>query len=102
MKKFILFFFITSLFPILHSFADPVTQEDAGKIAICWYARMARASITDHSISDAFTLTKNELVTMYVFNFTSGGFVIVAADDASVPILGYSEKNPFPADMSCP
>lgn len=102
MKKYMLIFLITSLFPILHSFADPVTQEDASKIAISWYARVARASVTDHSISNAFTLTKDGMVTLYVFNFTSGGFVIVAADDACIPILGYSEKNPFPGEIVCP
>ena len=36
----------------------------------------------------------NGLATMYVFNF-EGGYVIVAADDSSSPILGYSEQGSF-------
>ncbi len=34
---------------------------------------------------------------LYIFNASQGkGFVIVAADDKSVPVLGYSAKNTFP------
>ena len=37
----------------------------------------------------------------YVFNVASGGFVIVSADDAAYPILGYSEQGSF-ASKSLP
>lgn len=36
----------------------------------------------------------NGMATMYVFNF-NGGYVIVAADDSSSPILGYSDEGNF-------
>ena len=36
----------------------------------------------------------NGMTTMYVFNF-DGGYVIVAADDSSSPILGYSNEGSF-------
>ena len=36
----------------------------------------------------------NGMATMYVFNF-NGGYVIVAADDSSSPILGYSDQGQF-------
>ena len=36
----------------------------------------------------------NGMVTMYVFNF-DGGYVIMAADDSSSPILGYSNEGNF-------
>ena len=36
----------------------------------------------------------NGMATMYVFNF-DGGYVIVAADDSSSPILGYSDQGEF-------
>ena len=36
----------------------------------------------------------NGMATMYVFNF-DGGYVIVAADDSSSPILGYSDQGNF-------
>jgi hypothetical protein len=102
MKKFMFIVIIASLLLVRISSAGPISQEEAQKIAASWYTHIARASVNDYSISDVFALTHDELVTLYVFNFTSGGFVIVAADDACIPILGYSEKNSFPADMSCP
>ncbi|HNS18748.1 MAG TPA: C10 family peptidase [Bacteroidales bacterium] len=102
MKKFMFIVLITSLLSVRISSADPVSQEEARKIAVSWYTHMAVASVSDDSVQEAFPVIHDNRVTMYVFNFTSGGFVIVAADDASVPILGYSEENSFPADMSCP
>ena len=38
--------------------------------------------------------SSNGMATAYVFNF-DGGFVIVAADDCSSPILGYSDRGHF-------
>jgi hypothetical protein len=93
---------ITWLFSISLLTANPVSQEEAQKTAISWYTNIAKAYVTDYSVEDVFTVTKDNLVTIYVFNFKSGGFVVVAADDASIPILGYSVENPFPADISCP
>lgn len=103
MKKYILILLIATLFNSLQKVAaSPVTQDDARAIAIAWYTHVTRSFVNDHPIRNSFSIFHDEQVTMYVFNFTSGGFVIVAADDASVPILGYSEENSFPADMSCP
>ena len=48
-----------------------------------------------NSLDLAYTYrTESGLVTAYVFNF-DGGFVIVAADDCSSPILGYSDRGHF-------
>lgn len=103
MKKYIPILLIAVIFNLLAKVAaNPVTQNNASAIAVSWYTHIARSSVDDPSISDSFAISHDELVTMYVFNFISGGFVIVAADDASIPILGYSEKNSFPAGMSCP
>jgi len=102
MKKSVLILLIASLLSFNLSTANPVSREVAREIAISWYANIAGSSVTDYSIEDEFSLTKDDLATLYVFNFKSGGFVIVAAEDASIPILGFSEEDPFPADLSCP
>ncbi|MDT0677295.1 Spi family protease inhibitor [Autumnicola musiva] len=34
--------------------------------------------------------------TSYIMNYEGGGFIIVSADDRTIPILAYSEKNKFP------
>ena len=39
--------------------------------------------------------TSNENAAYYVFNATSGGFVIVAGDDRAPAVLGYSDKGTF-------
>jgi photosystem II stability/assembly factor-like uncharacterized protein len=82
--------------------ADPVSQDEAREIAILWYAHIQISDITDFSISNAFTITHKEISTIHVFNFNAGGFVVVAANDASIPILGYDTDNSFPEEMACP
>ena len=78
--------------------AKPVSKEQAKNVAICWYKHIASASVTDYTIDADYTTRKDNLATFYTFVFRSGGFVIVAADDASIPILGYSDKNSFPSE----
>ena len=43
-------------------------------------------------------LNANENAAYYVFNATSGGFVIVAGDDRAPAVLGYSDKGTFDAE----
>lgn len=38
----------------------------------------------------------NDIPAYYVFNISTGGWVIVSADDALVPVLGYSPEGSFP------
>lgn len=40
----------------------------------------------------AETFTAEGLNTMYAFNATDGGFLLLAADDAAMPVLGYSDE----------
>ncbi len=77
-------------------------EEEATKIGTLWYKHIVKASVTDYTIDVDYTTRHDDLATFYTLVFRSGGFVIVAADDASIPILGYSEKNSFPGDISCP
>lgn len=70
--------------------AVPVDKKVAEQVAVNQYALNAPSNITDHSVADMFETTYNGIVTFYTFTFRSGGFVMVAADDASLPILGYS------------
>ena len=50
------------------------------------------------ALSNSFAKSYNGITTYYVFNYTGGGFVVVAADDVATPILaqsntGYVETN---------
>ncbi|MFA6923263.1 MAG: C10 family peptidase [Bacteroidales bacterium] len=89
MKKVVLalvLIFSTSLI-----FAKPVTKDYASKIAYNYYKQYESSRSSDFSISNSFEIKYDGITTMYVFNFNPSGFVIVAADDASLPILGESE-----------
>jgi len=75
-------------------FAAPVSQESAQKVAVCYYKHFAIGK-TDYAVSDAIVYQKDNLNTIYVFTFNAGGFVMIAADDAVMPILGYSDNETF-------
>lgn len=75
-------------------FAEPVSQESAQKVAVNYYKHFAVGK-TDYTVSDAIVYQKDNLNTFYVFTFNAGGFVLVAADDAVIPILGFSDNSTF-------
>ena len=92
MKKLIfsLLFVISSLWLT----AAAVSFESAKKVAINFYHHNAgdKASIL---VSDVVTYQKENITTFYIFVFEAGGFVMVSADDAVIPVLGYSINEPF-------
>ncbi len=92
MKK-SLFFILFALFSVYLA-AEPVSPETAKKVAINYYKNFAPQSITDFTVENYYSAKNGDLITYYIFNFKSGGFVMVSADDAAFPVLAYShEKN---------
>jgi len=65
-------------------FANAVSLESAQKTAVIYF-RYFVSDKTDYSISDVYVQQEDGLTTFYIFNFTSGGFIIVSADDAALP-----------------
>jgi PKD repeat protein len=83
-------------------FAKSVPMDFAKNIATNYYKEYA-PSRTSVTISDSFETTYQGVTTFYTFIFQSGGFVMVAADDAVTPIIGFSDtelfdKNNIPED----
>lgn len=74
--------------------ASPVSRETAQKVAVSYYKHYA-SKTSDYSIADVIVNNYNDITTFYVFTFQSGGFVMVSADDAVTPILGYSDSETF-------
>ena len=76
--------------------AKPVDVAKAQQLGLNFVqhkALFAKNAVQDLQL--AYThYAENGLPTMYVFNF-DGGYVIVAADDSSSPILGYSDQGNF-------
>lgn len=91
--KNIFFIFIITVFTS-NIFASPVSQEYAEKIATCFYKHYAPDK-TDFTVSDVVIKQKEGVNTLYIFLFKSGGFVLVSADDAAIPVPGFSGDSPF-------
>ena len=109
MKKFLLL--LLSFVIILNLFADPVNPEQALKIAKNFYLQMSKdKGLSNVSLTLAFTskskdvsaakgLNGQEIPVLYIFNVNQNdGFVIVSADDAVAPILGYNTTGFYSAN----
>lgn len=79
--------------------AKPVDVSTAQRLGLNFIQHKAMfAKNSVQSLDLAYTFrAENGMATAYVFNF-EGGFVIVAADDVSSPILGYSDRGNFDYD----
>jgi photosystem II stability/assembly factor-like uncharacterized protein len=83
-------------------YATQVTVNQAQKIAIGYYHHYAPSGVGSLVVSRVDVSTYKDIPTFYTFNFESGGFVIVAADDACIPVLGYSTENSMPSEIVNP
>lgn len=91
--------------------ADNVSQQRAAEVASAFF-RKAAGGISPASVpSLRMVLSSKSLPrtsgaaepSFYVFDNASGpGFVIVAGDDAAMPVLGYSFENNFPEGRTLP
>lgn len=91
MRKFLSFFVVMSL--VFGSMqAAPVDIQTAKKVAENYYKHYAPEAIKNFGVKNVFTNEYNGLTTFYMFTFNEGGFVLVSADDAVIPVLGYSHE----------
>ena len=83
------------LFLTMGAKANPVNIGQAREIGVKFVNGSTSIRTTANSLRHVTTYrTDNNVAAFYVFNM-SNGFVIVAADDCSIPILAYSEEGPF-------
>lgn len=81
--------------------AGEVTKKDAQKVALNAYFEKINQydngiSFADVSIIDEYTRYLDGTAAFYAFDFATGGFVIVSAEDVLNPVLGYSFEGEFP------
>jgi PKD repeat protein len=93
---------LLSVFSLSILIAAPVSKETAKQVAINYYSNYAAEKTTDFSVKEVFTSTEKGITTYYTFVFNAGGFVMVAADDAVLPVLGYSTTSEFRQDSENP
>ncbi|MFA6033518.1 MAG: Spi family protease inhibitor, partial [Myxococcota bacterium] len=73
--------------------ALPVGETTARAAAVNWFAQV---SGRDSPVLDEFIAVRGDAGGVYfVGNFSGGGFVLVAGDDAAGPILAYSKESSF-------
>lgn len=87
MKKYISFLSIILILP-LFLLSKSIPEKDALKVANKWLKKKYNKNA---EILDIYTETYINSTSLYIFNYTNGGFVIVSADDRINPVLGYSE-----------
>lgn len=81
--------------------AAPVSEELALEIGQKWLQYSfprAQRRLVERTVA----VEKEDLVLYYIHSFEGGGWVLVAADDAALPILGYSETGRFEYPITSP
>ncbi|MBO4481345.1 MAG: thiol protease/hemagglutinin PrtT [Bacteroidales bacterium] len=100
MKKFCLYFSFILL--TLNLFAAPVDPTTAAKVATNFYRQqtIAKTLFKQQAQPALLNVTaQTPYQHMYVFNVEGdNGFVLVAGDDRSIPVLGYSDEGRFDYD----
>ena len=86
------FFAFAALLVLKALYSEPVKLETAITVAYNWlnHQNEIRERTHDITLRDSYTHAEEDQVFFYVFNFEPEGFVIVAGDDASYPVLGYN------------
>jgi len=93
MKSIFLLFF-TVLVITSSAMAQVVSPQLAGKYAMNAYSQKCQPSGTSSEVAEQMTLTgKDGRPTCYLFSFDHGGFIILSADYASTPVIGYHPSN---------
>ena len=77
-------------------FAAPVNIETAKQVANNWYLERSEENYRESvEIIETFFIIENSQDIYYIFNFQEGGYIMIAADDAVVPVLGYNFEHHF-------
>ena len=77
--------------------AAPVNIQDAKQLARNFFWEKSQMAFDEIHFEGEFAQLKDGVPVYYIFNFGKG-FIIIAADDAVFPVLGYSFKGNFPTE----
>ena len=102
-KTSLLFACLIFLFCHFQSFAQFVSRDDAGKIAINLFAAYSKTADAGDLImsGDALQKKNGEDAAIYVFTEKKGGFLLLAAEKSAFPLLAWADSVDFsnnPAD----
>ncbi len=95
-----LFTFLLFMMVISVSFAAFVPQENARQVAKNFLYEQTGTPLKDIRITSVSSEQENGTTICYIFGVNDKGFVIVSADDASHPVIGYSLTHSYvPEDI---
>jgi len=77
------------------SFSEVITESTAINIAENFFYSKNQRDLVDFSYNDNILINYNNENIFYAIKLNPRGFIIVAADDLIMPILGYSFENEF-------
>jgi photosystem II stability/assembly factor-like uncharacterized protein len=98
----VVFIFLCLVLLIPAIWAKNVPQSDAQQIAETFYRLNNPSGMQNPQVRSVTVKSWENIPSFYIFRFTSGGFVLVAADNASIPILAYSFENDMPEVIENP
>ena len=91
-------FFICLIFVTFQSIlkAEKVEISKAKKVATNWYKHYAPSAKQQGYITKVKEYKYEERTSFYICSFDKGGFVLVSANDAITPVLGYGFEHSIP------
>jgi hypothetical protein len=101
MKKLLLITLCVAILATTSGMAMDIKKEEAAKVAVnAYFEKMNKyadgIAFYDVSIINEYTRYADGVPAFYAFDFAGGGFMIISAEDAFTPIIGYSHKGEFP------
>ena len=92
------FILLLSFFLIIGTltYADHVPIDVAKQVAKNYFSEKSDIKQNNIVFSEVITVEENNTDMYYIFNLSNGeGFIIISAEDAFTPVLGYSLKNKY-------
>jgi hypothetical protein len=77
------------------SWAAPVSQDTAKKVALNWMNEKSNKGLTDGDVSAPTGAKRDSSSPYYIFNFNSDGWAIISGDDIAYPVIAYSETGVY-------
>ncbi|HEX3009943.1 MAG TPA: C10 family peptidase, partial [Bacteroidales bacterium] len=88
MKRF--YYLLLLSFVALNIYANPVNEEIALKAAKNFILHYSRLKSTNVNLISQEVKTYNNTSTFYAFNNSTGGWILISANDVAIPVLAYS------------
>ncbi len=77
----------------LNLFGAFVPEHKARQVALNLYSM--QTADNNATLASVYPISYNDVIVFYIFNFKEGGYVIVSADDAFYPVIGYSLQGSY-------